>query len=91
MAAADCLRRDGVPAAALASSLDLLGDDHLRARGFWDAYADRALPGLPWRTSFGRRSGEAPDLGADTDTVLASVLGLSGAEIATLRERGAFG
>ena len=91
VAAADCLRRDGVPAAALASSLDLLGDDHLRARGFWDAYADRALPGLPWRTSFGRRFGEAPDLGADTDTVLASVLGLSGSKIATLRERGAFG
>jgi crotonobetainyl-CoA:carnitine CoA-transferase CaiB-like acyl-CoA transferase len=91
VAAADRLRRDGVPAAALASSLDLLGDDHLRARGIWDVHIDGALPGLPWRASFCRRSGEAPELGADTDAVLASVLGLSGGEIATLRASGAFG
>ena len=28
------------------------------------------LPGLPWRASFGRVSGPAPGLGADTDAVL---------------------
>ena len=89
--AADRLRRAGVPAAALASSLDLLGSDHLRARGFWDADNTGALPGLPWRASFGRTSGEAPGLGADTDAVLSEVLGLSGDEIAALRDSGALG
>jgi crotonobetainyl-CoA:carnitine CoA-transferase CaiB-like acyl-CoA transferase len=90
-AAATRLVRAGVPAAALASSLDLVGRDHLLARGFWDARRDGILPGLPWRTSFGRKSGEAPGLGADTDAVLAEVLGLSGDEIAALRESGALG
>ncbi len=89
--AADRLRHAGVPAAALASSLDLLGSDHLRARGFWDAHAAGALPGLPWRASFGRRSGAAPGLGADTDAVLAEVLGLAGDELAALRASGALG
>jgi crotonobetainyl-CoA:carnitine CoA-transferase CaiB-like acyl-CoA transferase len=89
--AADLLRRAGVPAAALASSLDLVGSDHLRARGFWDAHGDGVVPGLPWRASFGRRSGEAPGLGADTDAVLADVLGLSSGEIAGLRASGALG
>jgi crotonobetainyl-CoA:carnitine CoA-transferase CaiB-like acyl-CoA transferase len=89
--AADRLRRDDVPAAALANSLDLLGDEHLRARGFWDAHDGGALPGLPWRAGFGRRTGEAPGLGADTGAVLVEVLGLSGGEIAVLRESGALG
>ena len=89
--AADRLRRAGVPAAALASSLDLVGSEHLRARGFWDAHGAGVLPGLPWRASFGRRSGAAPGLGADTDAVLAEVLGLSGDEIAALRASGALG
>jgi len=83
--------RAGVPAAALASSLDLVGSDHLVARGFWDAHRDHILPGLPWRASFGRKSGEAPGLGADTDAMLAEVLGLSGDKIAALRESGALG
>ena len=90
-AAATRLVRAGVPAAALASSLDLVGSDHLVARGFWDAHRDHILPGLPWRASFGRKSGEAPGLGADTDAVLAEVLGLSGDKIAALRESGALG
>jgi crotonobetainyl-CoA:carnitine CoA-transferase CaiB-like acyl-CoA transferase len=69
------LREAGVPAAALADALDLVASEHLRARGFWDAYRGGVLPGLPWRASFGRRCGEAPVLGADTDAVLAEVLG----------------
>ena len=89
--AAERLRRAGVPAAALASSLDLLGDEHLRARGFWDAHDAGVVPGLPWRASFGRKSGKAPGLGADTDAILSEMLGLSDAEIAALRESGALG
>jgi crotonobetainyl-CoA:carnitine CoA-transferase CaiB-like acyl-CoA transferase len=85
------LRDAGIPAAALASALDLLASEHLRARGFWDAYRGGALPGLPWRASFARQLGEAPGLGADTDAVLKEVLGLSDAQIAALRAAGALG
>jgi crotonobetainyl-CoA:carnitine CoA-transferase CaiB-like acyl-CoA transferase len=81
----------GVPAAALASSLDLVASEHLRARGFWQANGAGVLPGSPWHASFGRRSGEAPALGADTDAVLTEVLGLSVGEIAALRNSGALG
>jgi crotonobetainyl-CoA:carnitine CoA-transferase CaiB-like acyl-CoA transferase len=85
------LRHAGIPAAALATSRDLVDSDHLRARGFWDAHGAGILPGLPWHASFGRSSGAAPELGADTDTVLGEVLGLPPAEIAALRRSGAFG
>jgi len=90
-AAEAILLRGGVPAAALASSMDLVASRHLRERGFWEAHGDGVLPGLPWRASFGRRSGAAPGLGADTDAVLEDVLGLSRDDIATLRQAGALG
>ena len=67
------LRRAGVPASALASSIDLAGNGHLRARGFWDPFRDGIVPGLPWRASFGRAIGPAPDLGEHTEAVLASL------------------
>lgn len=76
---AETLSHCGVPTAPVATSLDLLASTHLRARGFWEAHGDRFLPGLPWLASFGRASGPAPDLGADTETVLRTVLGLTGA------------
>jgi len=85
------LLRAGVPAAALATSLDLVGSDHLRQRGFWDAHGAGVLPGLPWHASFGRTSGAAPELGADTDAVLREVLDLSSNRIAALRRSGALG
>jgi crotonobetainyl-CoA:carnitine CoA-transferase CaiB-like acyl-CoA transferase len=85
------LRHAGIPAAALATSRDLVDSDHLRERGFWDAHGAGILPGLPWHASFGRSSGAAPELGADTDTVLGEVLDLPPAEIAALRRSGAFG
>jgi crotonobetainyl-CoA:carnitine CoA-transferase CaiB-like acyl-CoA transferase len=85
------LLKGGIPAATLATSLDLVNDDHLRQRGFWEAHGTGSLPGLPWRASFGRVSGVAPELGADTDAVLGDVLGLSSTEIEALRKSGAFG
>ena len=85
------LLRAGIPAAALASSLDLVNSDHLKQRGFWKAHDTGVLPGLPWHASFGRKSGDAPELGADTETVLEEVLGLSPDEIAALRRSGALG
>jgi crotonobetainyl-CoA:carnitine CoA-transferase CaiB-like acyl-CoA transferase len=85
------LRRARVPASALKNSVDLVGDAHLRERGFWDAHEKGVLPGLAWRASFGRAMGPATGLGADTDEVLRDVLGLPDDRIAELRNSGAFG
>jgi crotonobetainyl-CoA:carnitine CoA-transferase CaiB-like acyl-CoA transferase len=85
------LLRAGIPAAVLANSRDLVNSDHLKERGFWEPYGAGFLPGLPWRASFGRTSGPAPQLGADTDTVLTEVLDLSADELATLHRSGALG
>jgi crotonobetainyl-CoA:carnitine CoA-transferase CaiB-like acyl-CoA transferase len=81
------LLQAGVPAAALASSTDLAASEHLRIRGFWDG----GLPGLPWHSNFGRQSGNAPALGADTDAVLGEVLGYREEELRDLRARGVLG
>ena len=69
-AATETLLKAGIPAAALARTGDLAKSPHLAARGFWED----GLPGLPWRASFGRKTGTAPALGADTDQVVADVL-----------------
>ena len=90
-AAAADLTRAGVPAAALANSVDLVNSEHLKERGFWDRHGAGVLPGLPWRASFGRTSGPAPQLGADTEAVLIEVLGFSAEELARLRQSGALG
>jgi len=86
-AAAEALLKAGIPAAALARTGDLAKSPHLAARAFWE----NGLPGLPWRASFGRATGPAPALGADTDQVLTDVLGLSRERIAGLRTNGALG
>ena len=78
-------------AAALAASSDLVASAHLQARGFWDAHGAGVLPGLPWRASFGRKSGPAPGLGADTEAVLREVLDVPQDRIAALRASGALG
>ena len=77
-----------VPAAPLASSLDLAACEHLRARGFWDR---DGLPGLPWRASFGRRTGAAPGIGADTDAVMTEILAMPDDRITALHASAAFG
>ena len=85
------LQRADVPAAALATSLDLVNDDHFRERGFWEPDAAGVLPGLPWRASLGRTSGPAPELGADTEMVMRSALDMSSDQISALRGSGALG
>ena len=82
------LHKAGIAASTLARSADLVASPHLRARGFWD---EDGLPGLPWVASFGRATGAAPALGADTDAVLRDVLGLAPAAVAGLRAAGAVG
>jgi len=81
----------GIPAAALATSRDLVNSTHLRERGFWEAHGTGVLPGLPWRASFGRTSGSAPELGADSEMVLRDVLDMSTDQIAALHQAGALG
>lgn len=90
-AAAESLSKAGIPAAALARHGDLVQSPHLAARGFWDKQETGVVPGLPWRASFGRTTGPAPELGADADHVLMTVLGLSPARIADLRDSGVLG
>ncbi len=90
-AAAEPLLKAGIPASALARYGDLVKSPHLAAREFWDRHGAGVLPGLPWRASFGRTPGPAPALGADSDRVLANVLGLSPERIAELRMSGALG
>ncbi len=85
------LRDAGVPAAALKNSVDLVHDMHLRERGFWEAQNKGVLPGLPWQASFGRATGPAPGLGADTEAVLHGMLGRAPERIAALRASGALG
>ena len=89
--AAEALLKAGIPAAALARHADLVQSPHLAARAFWDKHGAGVLPGLPWRASFGRTIGPAPDLGADADHVLADVLGLPPERIVELRKSGALG
>jgi len=89
--AAESLLNAGIPAAALARTGDLVKSPHLAAREFWDRHGAGVLPGLPWRASFGRTIGPAPELGADSDHVLANVLGLSQERIAELRTSGVLG
>ncbi|CAN5307223.1 CoA transferase [soil metagenome] len=90
-AAAESLLTAGIPAAALARHGDLVASRHLAAREFWNKHGTGVLPGLPWRASFGRTTGLAPELGADTDQMLTNVLGLSQERIAQLRTSGALG
>jgi crotonobetainyl-CoA:carnitine CoA-transferase CaiB-like acyl-CoA transferase len=90
-AAAKSLLQAGIPAAALATSRDLVGCDHLRERGFWEPNGTGVLPGLPWRSDLGRISRPAPALGADTVAVLRDLLGMSPDQIAVLRQSGALG
>jgi crotonobetainyl-CoA:carnitine CoA-transferase CaiB-like acyl-CoA transferase len=91
IAAAESLLQAGIPAAALARHGDLVKSPHLAARDFWDSHGAGVLPGLPWRADFGRTNGIAPGLGADTDQVLANVLGLPSRRIIELRAIGAIG
>ena len=81
----------GIAAAALSSTTALSKDNHLMERGFWDPVEGGALPGLPWRSSFGRKNGPAPALGEHTESVLHKILGLSEAELAALQSDGALG
>jgi crotonobetainyl-CoA:carnitine CoA-transferase CaiB-like acyl-CoA transferase len=82
----DLFRELQIPAAPLASPAALFDDEHLNAVGFFETvdtpHGPVRFPGVPtWfsRTP-GRVAGPAPELGADTEAVLAD-LGLVRAEM----------
>ena len=88
------LQAAGIPAFPTLSTRDVVENEHLTERGFIERLAHpragvRAHAGIPWLLHH-RRSGvarPAPCLDADTDRVLADVLGLDPARIADLRSR----
>src|SRR5260370_663143 len=90
------LQAAGVAAFPTMSSKDLAEDSHLLQRGFFPQLEHpevgrRIHTGIPWTMSGTpcRVQRPAPLMGADTEDVLGSVLGLSSAEIKRLRESGA--
>ena len=85
------LQDAGVPAWPVVSSVDLLADGHLRARGFWRTLSHPVIgemtsPSAPFLDGDGRTGPEqaAPLLGEHTREIAASLLGMSDAEIDSL-------
>ena len=89
------LQAQGVAAFPSFTTEDIVRDPHLNSRGFVERLEHpevgrRAHVGIPWRLDR-RPNGvrtPAPCLGADTDTLLAEVLGYDAARIKELREGG---
>jgi crotonobetainyl-CoA:carnitine CoA-transferase CaiB-like acyl-CoA transferase len=93
--AAELLQRYGVAAMPTLTNKDLALDPHLRERGFLvelehPEVGKRTHAGVPWIMSGTpcKVNRPAPLLGADTDEVLASLLGYSAEKIASLRRDG---
>ncbi len=95
------LQEAGVPAGAALDGRELVLNDHLRARGFWewlDHPAHTGIPpkpytGVPWRFSDSRRgeAGRGPALGEHNESILRDLLGYGEDRIAQLHAEGAFG
>ena len=85
-----------MPASASRASAELVDDEHLKARGFFDMLKDRdgvsrLMPTLPWRwdDDHAPSYGQPPALGGDTRFVLKSMLGYSDEEIQSMADSGA--
>jgi len=96
--AMEILQRAGVAAGAVRHPVELIGDPHLEARGFWQwierAYVGRhPQPSPPYRESDGPITVTAPaaTLGQHNEEVLGGVLGLSKGEIERLAREGVIG
>lgn len=85
----------GIPAGPVMDGGDLVQDEHLAARQYFTrtpvvtSDTTRLVARAPWLIDGVRPQPEpAPELGAHTDAVLGSVLGMSSAEITQLRDSG---
>ena len=83
-----------MPAGVVTSTQNLLDDEHLQARGFFEwakgVHADLRLYPLPAFRMSGERQGvrwPAPMLGEHNDTVLKGKLGLSEVEMHILADK----
>lgn len=93
-ALSDTLQSRGVAAFKSMNSVDMVSDEHLWQRGFYQHVADSAqgtmsIVGAPWHMSVTPTTvaNSAPRLGEHNDYVLGEVLGLSAAERARLVEQ----
>ncbi|MCP5151393.1 MAG: CoA transferase [Ectothiorhodospiraceae bacterium] len=88
------LEEAAVPAGPIYDVADMMSDPHFQARGLFERVEvdgePLAIPAFvpALATTPGRTDWPGPALGSHTDEVLGGVLGLSGAEIAELRDRG---
>jgi formyl-CoA transferase len=87
----DLVQRNDIPAAPVRTLRELLDDPHLRERGMLRHVGADTVLGSPLvlGDSAPQETSPAPELGADTDEILAGVPGLSPDDIAGLREHGA--
>jgi len=91
------LQSAGVPASACATLAQLLEDEGLRDRGFWQTthhpvIGEQRVGGLAFilEPPLPQHGRAGPLLGEHTAEVLAHWLGVTGAELATLKSQGAF-
>ena len=87
------LQKAGVPASVSRASDELVEDEHLNARGFFEMLNDRdgvsrLMPTLPWHWNddSAPNYGQPPALGADTRFVLKSMLGYSDEQIQSMAD-----
>ncbi len=101
MALMRLLQARGVPAGAVLDARDLVTNEQLRARGFFEwaehppetGIEPKPYPGVPWRFSASDRGARrpAPALGEHNEHVLRDVLGYSAARVAEVSASGALG
>jgi crotonobetainyl-CoA:carnitine CoA-transferase CaiB-like acyl-CoA transferase len=83
-----------VPAGPIYSVVDMMNDEHFRARGLFEQVEVNGKPlTIPAMVPFlsatpGRTEWPGPAIGAHNEEILGRLLGYSGAEIAKLRETG---
>jgi len=89
------LQAAGVAAGAVLSTGEFVEDEHVKARGFMESFdhpvvGEKLYPGVPYKLSEtpGYIHRAAPVLGADTEYVFKSLLGMSDEEIKQLDEEG---
>lgn len=89
------LQKAGVAAGAVLSTGELVEDEHVTARGFMESFdhpvvGEKRYPGVPYKLSEtpGYIHRAAPTLGADTEYIFKSLLGMSDEQIKELDDAG---